>query len=373
VNESLSDFFDRVARGADRAVGRVPTVLENPRAYPEEAFILAAIAVLVVLVVVLIVIVGVESIGTWRLRRQIGFRRRWDELAIRTGIGIAIAIGVLLAVSLVPLVPAVGGACGSCHRTEEAVAAWRADAHSGVSCYACHARPGLMGAARAAAEGGLRAVLSAATSATRAVAYEDRCLDCHEDISSGVTAGPVRMRHSDVIAAAYPCLSCHADVGHSSLEREPLPVVRSRMSTCLGCHDGIDASSDCTLCHDAPPSDTPGVPIAGTTPAPLTCEGGCHAPEVEARCVDCHGLKLPHPIDFMRQHASLSAASPSLCGRCHETAGRNGACDCHGEANVHGTFNEWFPQHGASARTSWPGGCLCHDITFCHWCHDRVP
>ena len=202
--------------------------------------------------------------------------------------------------------------------------------------------------------------------------FQERCLRCHEDVAEGVTAGEVRMRHSDVIEAGYACLECHENAGHTLMEREPLPVTRSRMATCLGCHDGVTATSTCTSCHLERPSDTSATAPGGTALAAITCRG-CHSAETDRACIDCHGLELPHPVEFRGQHAGVSWRDPQLCVRCHDVARPGNGCDCHDDVNVHGTYNEWFPRHGPAARTMWPGGCRCHAESFCLVCHEAMP
>ena len=368
--QQMGDLIDRIGHGATRIVERIPRVIENPLGYAQEAFVLAAMAAVVAIIVLLVAILLIENVPAWAARRSLGYRRRPDKLALRLGIVLGVLVFLFGVASLAPLVPAAGGLCGSCHSIAPAVAAWEADPHRGVSCYGCHARPGLTGALRAGAEGAVRLV--GGMEERQAPVFQVQCERCHDDIAQGVTAGPVRMRHSDVIEAGYACLECHPNVGHSALERPVLPVSRSRMSTCLACHDGVIASSSCTACHDSRPSDTVSTQPKGTTNAPVTCEG-CHTEETDRACVACHGLVLPHPAAFMREHARLSWRDPALCAKCHEAAAPRNGCDCHGDVNVHGTYNEWFPKHGPQARIAWPGGCRCHADSFCLSCHERIP
>jgi len=73
----------------------------------------------------------------------------------------------------------------------------------------------------------------------------------------------------------------------------------------------------------------------------------------------------------MGKHAGLSYKSPALCAKCHEQASARLACGCHQDANLHGTYSEWFPLHGPMAQNNGPGGCRCHKPSFCAFCHDR--
>ncbi len=46
--------------------------------------------------------------------------------------------------------------------------------------------------------------------------YEERCLDCHENIGQGVVGTTVKMRHL-TFGAGYACADCHFEVGHEGL------------------------------------------------------------------------------------------------------------------------------------------------------------
>ncbi|PKQ29968.1 MAG: hypothetical protein CVT60_02705 [Actinobacteria bacterium HGW-Actinobacteria-10] len=196
---------------------------------------------------------------------------------------------------------------------------------------------------------------------------------CHEDEIAGVLEGPVRMRHSDVIEARMFCSDCHPNTGHEAAE-ESAAVERRIMSVCLTCHDGVRASADCGGCHArGGPLDAGDMPAnPGATQIEFTCRG-CHSAELTEKCVACHGLEMPHPQDFGRSHAGASAARPSICARCHESASAVQGCACHNEINVHGTYSEWFPQHSTQAIASGRNGCNCHKLAFCAICHDSDP
>lgn len=370
--QQMGDLLDRIGHGASRIFERIPRVLDNPLGYTQEAFVLAALAAVIAILVLLFALLAIENRPVRVAQRSLAYRRRPDRTALRAGIVLASILGVSAVLTMAPLLPAVGSACSACHTLAPAVESWEADPHRSVSCYGCHARRGIVGVLQAGAEGTARLLGGRDSGGARAPVFQDRCLRCHGDIGSGSTGGAVRMRHSDVIAAGYPCLGCHPTVGHAALEREPLPVTRSRMSTCLVCHDGVSAPSECTACHDSRPSDTISTTSPGTTRAPVTCEG-CHAEETDRACVECHGLVLPHPEEFRGEHARLSWRDPGLCAGCHEAAAPRNGCDCHGDVNVHGTYNEWFPRHGPAARAAWPGGCRCHRDSFCLVCHTSVP
>jgi hypothetical protein len=370
--DPLYDIQDRIAAGIGSMAERVPTILADPRAYPRESMLLAAIIGLGVLLLVLLGVVIFDLISASRRRSRLGVKRagRWGlVLALVGALGLFL---MLLAVS--PNTLLVSQRCDSCHVLAEPVEAWQGDVHAAVPCYSCHAAPGLAGSVQASTREVRRALSPEDTRATAHV-YDGRCLDCHENIAEGIVGDSVRMRHEDVIGNGYACSDCHYEVGHeglSAMRGEDLSDRRSVMVMCIGCHDGEQVSAECVLCHDGRPSDAPDATPAGDTPAAIQCKG-CHTAETDASCIECHGLELPHPQDFMSQHAGLSWNDPALCARCHEQAEPQTGCSCHGDTNLHGTYEEWFPRHGPEARTNWPGGCNCHDVRYCASCHQSSP
>lgn len=148
------------------------------------------------------------------------------------------------------------------------------------------------------------------------------------------------------------------------------------MSRCTPCHDGRTAPERCETCHVSGPLDESKTPKRATAISTAGCTG-CHEAKTAQRCIACHGLELPHPPTFMRSHAALSYANPALCAKCHETASAETGCRCHSiDINIHGTYEEWFPVHGSRARSSGPGGCMCHndnEFIVCAACHERFP
>jgi hypothetical protein len=367
--DRILEIMRRMGIGLRALADRVPKVLDDPQAYPQEAMLLAALVALAIILIMLGGLLVSSAIRQAIDKRRMGVRRRWDAGLRALAMGVVIVAGVTIVFSTLPAVTQVGSACGQCHEIEPAVEAWKVDVHSSVSCYGCHARTGPLGYVQAGLTGVSRLLSSRGTTAGAIPqVFEARCTGCHDDIAVGVTTGPIAMRHSDVIDAGYGCLPCHDGVGHVAMAREEDPISRSRMSKCLGCHDGEQAPSGCMVCHESRPSDTQAQVPGATTETGITCEG-CHSEQVSARCIDCHGLELPHPVTFRGEHARMSSQNPPLCVRCHEQAGPNQPCDCHYETNVHGTYNAWFPQHGPYATTNYPGGCMCHENTFCAMCH----
>lgn len=368
----IAVLLERLQLGASEMSRAIPVVLSAPREHPREAMLLATLAALALTLLALVGYLVYSNFSTWLTRRRMRVRlvRRWPVGRLWACALVFAALAVMLLPGTVP----ASRACSTCHVMDEAVATWESSAHSGVACYGCHARPGLAGSLGATVAGVLR-LASDETTSWPARIGSGRCLGCHDEIARDYTGRRVRMRHSDVIAAGMACTDCHGAVGHDSeyVGYERVTSDRRVMTVCLTCHDGERAPAGCDVCHVADPLDRASPQsFAASAKVEVTCDG-CHRPETEARCVDCHGLVLPHPEEFMGRHAGMSYDDPSLCARCHEFARSDEGCGCHPDTNLHGTYSEWFPRHGVRARASWPGGCSCHDVRFCAFCHEESP
>lgn len=371
---SAQEFFDRLARGYQGLSERVPRVLEDPRAYPRETMLLAVIAAVLLLFVVLLVIIAADVVRAGRSRRRLRVRRR-PVAAVLTALSVAGVLGVVvLAIALAPGLRVVAPACGLCHEVETAVTSWRAGPHAVAPCYGCHAPAGMLGALEASTRGAGALV----SEAQRPPATGERCLGCHDDLADGTKkTQDLFVRHKEIIEAGGECLSCHPGVGHDESGGDATddvgPDPTELMSRCLLCHDDDTASAECATCHRTAPLDQASDPAyPGTTPIRVTCKG-CHQSAVEARCTACHGIEMPHPADFSRDHARRSAQEPELCASCHAEAAGADACTCHLDVNLHGTYSEWFPVHGTAALANGQGGCACHSEASCARCHREDP
>lgn len=360
-------FFERLRLGVDALVRQVPRVLADPRAYQREAMLLALFAALTLVFVVVAGMLLADWIRDFARRRSVRLRVRRRGAWTRWVWALCLLELVLLTAALAPFVPATGSACGACHVVRPSVDAWAAGTHHEVSCYSCHAS-GAGGALAVSAEAAARLVLR--SYASRRGVSSSACLGCHASVRSGVIVRRVRMRHSDVIEAMMSCTECHQGVGHEGASGR-VAIERSKMSLCLTCHDGKNASSECVTCHLKPPLDIASG-TAATAELKVTCRG-CHSEAVAKKCIDCHGLEMPHPDDFLGKHAGLSAASPAICERCHDQAGGPRPCACHTDTNVHGTYSDWFRRHGTAAVSGGRLGCNCHQLAFCAMCHEKDP
>jgi len=369
--ESLRELIQRLQQGLPALQQQIPRVLADPRAYSREAMLLALIAVLLLLFVVFIFFALMDTVRELARRRSAAPRLKRRDLWARIAIAVACVVALVGLLALVPLVPAAGAGCAACHEVSAAVSSWESGSHPGVSCYACHAGRSV-GGALTASTGGVARVMTGRSAVPPQGVLSSACVSCHEDVAQGTTSGPTVMRHSDVIEAGMSCLECHPWVGHEEIAGG-VEQARSVMGLCLTCHDGLDASAECETCHADPPLDaTSGRVSLGATGIEPTCRG-CHSAELTQRCIDCHGLEMPHPQEFMSQHAGASQDDPSICAQCHDSASTSQGCGCHTDVNVHGTYSEWFPRHGTAAIAGGQLGCNCHKLAFCARCHETNP
>lgn len=219
-----------------------------------------------------------------------------------------------------------------------------------------------------------RALLGSDSYGDSAVVSSVTCLRCHGSVLDETVVGRysnVRMSHAEPVAAGMTCVGCHDRIGH--------PGYRSpQMTECIECHDDISQPTACDTCHLANPSDrtTRDMPQATASRRVYTqvelrsdrCYD-CHRTE---SCDACHGLRLPHPPEFVAERHARDAAwdRKSLCYRCHDVPFCN---RCHlGFAASH---SEGF--EAEHTRLTPEANCSCHDrrrpertepfCTVCHW------
>jgi hypothetical protein len=176
------------------------------------------------------------------------------------------------------------------------------------------------------------------------------------------------------------------------------------MSICARCHDGETLPDDCDVCHiGGVPADAPKVkmPLHISASQCTECHeqksfcadchnglqmphpedwnkahGGvvldrskaicasCHTKEDPSFCIDCHGVRMPHPGGFLPNHGDFALKNQKKCVKCH---GQNSCIECHGLQMPHPSG--FMSQHSSVALSS-PGVCSrCHSSSFCVGCH----
>lgn len=287
----------------------------------------------------------------------------------------------------------------ACHVVDEGTKA--TGVHSEAHCVQCHEDPSVVGVASNVAD---RArMVWARFSGTRvpgmvsdaypgyggsAVVDASSCLSCHEDVLDGAiesTAYRVRMSHIEPHDAGTQCVSCHPRSGHEVDGKH----VKIPMRNCITCHDGEIAASACESCHigditlagreqqivgEAQTALGSGRHLYPAVDVQVVDCGSCH--ESQERCDSCHGLRMPHPKEFLDGYHAKYAAfeKKKLCWRCHAQSD----CEkgCHLSFATNGHADNWKQDH---ASAPWDSGCGCHgretnlDIPICVFCHDNAP
>ena len=343
--------------------------MANPQADPRKAvvFIGAGVLLTLMVIVMLLYFIGGPPPGSRDAARSDGRRRGIRSAYLVWGLLLVLG-GMLLAADQFATAPST---CARCHETAPSVVTHTLSNHAEVDCMSCHGGSGLTGAiaTRARAAGNLVAhVVHARPDLSTSVANTE-CLGCHEEVTAGVRElRGIRVRHADFIQLGARCLDCHGAVGHSP---KPGFLRRPTMDTCLSCHDGVTASTECKTCHTTDIAVAQGIP-EGYPKVHLAEDrscGGCHPLEL---CTACHGLEMPHTATFAEpeQHASLAAfdKKENVCYRCHTP---DECLRCHQAFAAHGP--DWKQQHGAGGRAAGEGCKNCHDKNtlknYCDLCH----
>jgi hypothetical protein len=171
----------------------------------------------------------------------------------------------------------------------------------------------------------------------------------------------LKFGHRIHVARGIACTTCHAGAdGQAMVTRADLPM----MASCLGCHDGKQASARCTACHLAEADGRVKVRLATSATAAIGGTGPL-VPSGALRGLDAHGP------NFRKDHAA-AGRDEGYCLSCHR---RNDCVDCHGGVvkppDIHPS--DYVSLHGTDARRNTPDCSSCHRTqTFCVGCHQRL-
>jgi hypothetical protein len=158
------------------------------------------------------------------------------------------------------------------------------------------------------------------------------------------------------------CALCHAgaETQHAPVTRVELPL----MASCLGCHDGKQATARCSACHITEPDGRLKTKLVSA--ATMAVGGtGPLVPSGSLRGIDAHGPT------FQRDHAQ-AGRDEKYCLSCHK---RNDCIDCHGGVvrppDIHPS--DYVSLHAVDARRNTPDCSACHRTqSFCVGCHQRT-
>jgi hypothetical protein len=262
------------------------------------------------------------------------------------------------------------GVCKGCHwqTAQHASAPAKADPHAGVGCVSCHESGGFVG--RFVTGVPLRAAhawmakLDTTTAADYGQVTTRACLRCHaRSVRTETTnaARGLKISHKEPMDASASCIDCH------TMRLGVVSAYNAGMTQCLRCHDGGQASAECSTCHT---KKATAAARARTTSfqkeqiKEIAC-GGCHMEKRE--CDPCHGgIRMPHTAEFMGgAHARAAAVDfwyngGKVCSRCH-TATRRPCTGCHTRliGYAHGVTNTLASSHKTASSTA------------CNTCHGR--
>lgn len=210
-----------------------------------------------------------------------------------------------------------------------------------------------------------------------------QCIYCHPDIDDFMP-GVVIFEHAKHLRRNYQCTVCHPRFGHGIEE-----IRRPDMMSCYRCHGltharaGLVATEDCLACHPADfelmPSDHTEQFRAGThkergSSDPAYC-AMCHTAEF---CVECHmgrresgpGSAKVIPVDhknvaWYTAHGPLYLKQEGACGSCHDSE----SCKlCHKTVMPHPP--DWLQNHAPADDASREDCNVCHtNRDSCQACH----
>ncbi|MDZ4179317.1 MAG: cytochrome c3 family protein [Coriobacteriia bacterium] len=210
-----------------------------------------------------------------------------------------------------------------------------------------------------------------------------QCIYCHPDIDDFLP-GRIIFAHADHLRRNYQCSVCHPRFGHG-IEG----VRRSDMLSCYRCHGtthgstGLLATEDCLACHPAefelkPPDHTPAFESSEhkerADSEPEYC-AMCHQPDF---CVECHMGRRPDgpgsekviPADhrlaeWISGHGEPFLQGRGACGSCHDSP----SCKlCHQTVMPHPS--EWLADHAPDPGVDRQDCNVCHtDRNSCQVCH----
>lgn len=285
----------------------------------------------------------------------------------------AILLGVV-AVLLGSVTTLVESTCVACHKSEST--SMQAGGHAAVSCSDCHRTVGLSGVIDLRLRVARMILATGTGSAASAAVFapSDRCLQCHTAVLEHVVErSGLRMDHAAPAQAGMQCSECHARDIHGQIEGRSAQGVS--MDACLRCHSATVATARCDVCHvDSVTRDSrlrTGSFSRTHGPDWIELHGmgdlaTCSACHTVARCESCHGVTIPHPLDWFSRHGAESVVAAARCDDCHSG---EFCTDCHVVSMPHST--EYRPVHAAEASDYGNEACYtCHAKEACDRCHE---
>ncbi|MEH7082679.1 NapC/NirT family cytochrome c [Neobacillus drentensis] len=280
------------------------------------------------------------------------------------------------------------GYCSSCHEMKPEYYTWKASTHSEVDCVSCHIQPGAKNLAKNKANGVVELYKKTMNTYSAPIQMpkeipNSACESCHNMDKREVTpSGDIIIPHDKHLAKDVKCTQCHSGVAHGKIaERQvtfktdygkwddslgksmmsDLKFTKTKMETCVECHEVRDVSTECKTCH------TTGVlPKSHKESDFKTGSHGELAKKDLKSCNKCHSFMSETEIKgFVEIPASqqfLSNTDSKITQiSAQDYAKENTFCkDCHTtkpKSHVKGFVN----LHGAKAKVSMEACLACHD------------
>lgn len=210
-----------------------------------------------------------------------------------------------------------------------------------------------------------------------------QCIYCHPDIDDFLP-GTVIFEHAKHLRRNYECTVCHPKFGHG-IEN----VQRPDMMSCYRCHGlthasaGVVATEDCLACHPSdfnlmPPDHTEDFRAGQHKERASNDSAYCAMCHQADFCVECHmgrreegpGSEMVIPVshtnvEWYSTHGGLYLEQEGACGSCHDSE----SCTlCHKTVMPHPP--DWLENHAPADDTSREDCNVCHtDRDSCQNCH----
>ena len=220
----------------------------------------------------------------------------------------------------------------------------------------------------------------------------DECLQCHSfksslnDYAVEESAAEKPESYRDLIFSHeyhedVECSTCHEGIEKQSRLAD---IEWPEMTTCQQCHNGDDAPSECSACHEvirrekAPPSHHGdwAEHHGFEKRFEKSCDY-CHGPGKQF-CNDCHQTKKPRDHIFnwkTSQHGQDATHDRRLCAVCHPASY---CSDCHrSQKPVSHARADWMTYtrengHAEAAHHNFRSCNVCHSTSECRDCHQNV-
>lgn len=295
-----------------------------------------------------------------------------------------------------------------CHKVQDdTIAAYRRSPHSEVSCMACHMPVGTspvsfvmhkteaLGELYLTVSGRYELPLNAEgeLSQDEEAMSSEQCTQCHSPNRPVTPSAGVFIDHEAHEEAGVRCAQCHNRIAHTE-DGLKLRLAGNRqhedfmsMEGCARCHrldNEAKAPGKCAVCHpksfelkpdnhlDAGFYDRGGRRDGHAKMAKADSEycSMCH--ETAAFCDPCHGMAMPHPAEFEKNHAAQGRRQLTTCWRCHDEGVKpDEFCNlCHHPGAS--PKKSWIAQHFLKVQAEGTESCMgCHTPSYCAKCHVR--